>query len=366
MAKRISMLSWPFAVRRACGKWYTLLAYILLFAACMSFGGSDGEPNEARAVALLVVYSGAVLVASWRANNTTLAPLGKTLSQMRGHRIAFFAEAANHRYVTVVILALPIIFVIAAVVPSLLLPDKSPEADAVRILMSLAILTLLFCAAAYWVFRRDTEAAWRKTVAEGRPFALYLRTFSKDSMLMTGAVALPDQLSGFERAAGRLFSLERTIYRAVLTARLAGVAVGAPGENLPPLGFHRLYFDDASWQDAVSDLIGKSAVVLVDCAPTKWVAWELKEIARRDAISKLVLLNHARTASERAANLDFALKALGRSDIEPDPRVMGIADLSSNSPILVEAYHDDLFAFMDVTTVGLYVAMTRGGKASAA
>jgi hypothetical protein len=67
------------------------------------------------------------------------------------------------------------------------------------------------------------------------------------------------------------------------------LAIGRPGEWLPPLGACRLYVDDQHWQEVVHDLIRRSACVLIRLGRTDGLRWELQEAARLLMPEQLVL-----------------------------------------------------------------------------
>lgn len=174
--------------------------------------------------------------------------------------------------------------------------------------------------------------------------------------MVTGDIGRVGFVSKLDKLFGTGFSVERTIYRAVNVHGLTGVAIGAPGERLPPLGFYRLYFSNDEWQREVSALIAQATVILLNSSPTHWVHWELNEIVRQRAVAKLIILTHAPTSRQRVANLDFAFSALGRRErfeAHNDRFVMGAARLDRQEPVLIEGYTDDLFAYMDATSAGI-------------
>jgi len=184
-----------------------------------------------------------------------------------------------------------------------------------------------------------------------------LRSFSEDASLVIGGLSRTAFFDGVERALGRIFSVERLVLRALIERRFAGTAVGTPGEKLPPLGFERLYFLEKDWQRAVASLISECPVVVVNCSLTKWVRWELEEIERQGARRKLILIAHGRTADERVGKLNFALHALGhdkRLNVRGGANTIALARLDQSEPVEVGAFPDDLFAFLDAVTLGVY------------
>ena len=64
-------------------------------------------------------------------------------------------------------------------------------------------------------------------------------------------------------------------------------AIGRQGEVVPPVGARRMYFADAEWQDAATNMMRNAAFVLVRPNRTTWLLWELQrvvEICRPDQL----------------------------------------------------------------------------------
>ena len=67
------------------------------------------------------------------------------------------------------------------------------------------------------------------------------------------------------------------------------VAIGHPGERLPPLGAARIHVDDADWHTTVSDLAAKARLVPLRPADTKAVLWEAATAAGVAGSDKIAL-----------------------------------------------------------------------------
>jgi hypothetical protein len=97
------------------------------------------------------------------------------------------------------------------------------------------------------------------TLEKDQPSVLYLRRFARDSSV--GGVFL-DTLGLHENVISHEESLSKAV-RPIGTL----VAVGQPGETLPPAGAVRRYLDESSWQKAISaDMqLAKLVIVRADC-----------------------------------------------------------------------------------------------------
>ena len=60
------------------------------------------------------------------------------------------------------------------------------------------------------------------------------------------------------------------------------VAVGEPGEELPPLGPYRLFLPAGNWQGEVERLIASARAVFLVLGRSKGVLWELERILARE------------------------------------------------------------------------------------
>lgn len=53
------------------------------------------------------------------------------------------------------------------------------------------------------------------------------------------------------------------------------VAIGRPGEKLPPIGVRRLYVADSTWQEVVIDLMRRARAVVIRPGPGEALLWEM-------------------------------------------------------------------------------------------
>jgi hypothetical protein len=67
------------------------------------------------------------------------------------------------------------------------------------------------------------------------------------------------------------------------------VAIGEPGEKLPPLGAARLYVDGDNWQRVVEELVDRSQLVILRAGLTPGFWWELKHLVEKCDPQKVVI-----------------------------------------------------------------------------
>jgi hypothetical protein len=105
-----------------------------------------------------------------------------------------------------------------------------------------------------------------------RPPVVLLRSFADDELEMSGLPELmwspPTTMSWV--AAERLASIGPV------------VAVGEPGEELPPLGPYRLFLPAGNWQVEVERLISSARAVFLVLGRSRGVLWELERILARE------------------------------------------------------------------------------------
>lgn len=104
--------------------------------------------------------------------------------------------------------------------------------------------------------------------ADGRAPILYLRSFDAD-----------ETASFDEQALAR-----------ILEEAGPFLAIGRPGDKLPPLGAARFYVDDKHWQNSVAKLLDRAALVVLLAGKTDGLFWELRQCRQRLAPSQLVIL----------------------------------------------------------------------------
>jgi hypothetical protein len=130
------------------------------------------------------------------------------------------------------------------------------------------------------VRRRLAPSANVVMARDTRPPIIYLRTFVADDAigeeLRLGPLAFDTSILGPVRD---LLPLPLTLEQR-LAASLRGlgpcIAVGDPGEELPRLGFNRLYLGGDEWQASVESLMKRARLVIIRASRlTPSLQWEL-------------------------------------------------------------------------------------------
>jgi hypothetical protein len=173
--------------------------------------------------------------------------------------------------------------------------------------------------------------------ADPRPEVLLLRSFA-DDRLRIRVRAL--NRSALDRAALRRW--ER--FEEVLTVRLLEVgpviAVGKPGERLPPLGAVRAYYGEDEWQRGVSGRMDSAALVVVNVGRTPAVAWEVDRARERRALGRTVFVIPPVASPERRRRLRLLAELLeldaGLLDHDqPGLEVLAVVLRDGHGPALV-------------------------------
>lgn len=153
----------------------------------------------------------------------------------------------------------------------------------------------------------DAESLLR---IDQRAPTLLLRSFSDDTASIT-----PTNLVW--QAQGRKLRLEEAI-SPYLNAAGPLVAIGIPGDRLPPLGAARSYFSDDEWQTAVLAWMSNSSTVAFVAGNTPWVRWEFDQLKANAAIEKAVVLFPPTSATDRRQRWTSFQGALNGTPYEAD------------------------------------------------
>jgi hypothetical protein len=113
---------------------------------------------------------------------------------------------------------------------------------------------------------------------------LYLRSFSSDRRWIES----PADLFWLLLHGGRYETYEWSLAKAV---RDIGplIAIGKPGEMLPPLGAARVYVDGEHWQKVIEDLVPRSRLVLLRAGKTEGFWWEVEHLVATTDPQKVVI-----------------------------------------------------------------------------
>lgn len=130
-----------------------------------------------------------------------------------------------------------------------------------------------------WLARVPLALARRFALAHPDPASkyeiVYLRSFQDDGLKI--------RVRGDSRGiVDRLTMRHRHGYEHLLVASAqpfgAVVAIGQPGERVPPIGAFRRYYEEAKWRDAVQQMLRGAKLVLVSVGDTASVGWEISKV----------------------------------------------------------------------------------------
>ncbi|MCX0269642.1 hypothetical protein NLM24_02725 [Nocardia zapadnayensis] len=131
-----------------------------------------------------------------------------------------------------------------------------------------------------------------QTLSENERIVLFLREFNADTPL-TGSAAtrwggLWSVLWNMPTTAAGVRTQEQQIAGALAPfGRM--VALGNPGDELPPLGAERRYAEDGTWQTEVLSALDRADLVLLMAGSRSNLAWEIDQVVRRGEPTRLVL-----------------------------------------------------------------------------
>ncbi len=97
------------------------------------------------------------------------------------------------------------------------------------------------------------------------------------------------------------------------------VAIGKPGENLPPGGAARLYVDNDHWQQVATELVSVAKLVVLRVGQTRGFLWELRHVVERCDPRKVVVFLPATDRGALYGYLREQAAAILPSPLPPDP-----------------------------------------------
>lgn len=127
-----------------------------------------------------------------------------------------------------------------------------------------------------------------------RPPILYLRSFSGDGKKLWGPRLwftsgwLRKTLRSRRRMPRRFILYPEQQLFLALRALGPFVAIGKPGDQLPPLGAARMYMGD-SWQEQVMALLARAQLVVIQVGDSDGLLWELRQVLSTISPRRVIL-----------------------------------------------------------------------------
>ncbi|MFQ5624098.1 MAG: hypothetical protein ACE5FS_11955 [Paracoccaceae bacterium] len=138
-----------------------------------------------------------------------------------------------------------------------------------------------------WGSRHLARPAEEVLAADKRPPVVYLRSFANEA-----------NATDAERGFAAMFEPIGPF-----------VAIGAPGEKLPPLGAARLYLAGRNWKQKVSELLRQAELVLVYGGETPGLGWEVSRVRKMLHPSRVTIMVPNDAASYEAFRMIARKKA---------------------------------------------------------
>ena len=92
------------------------------------------------------------------------------------------------------------------------------------------------------------------------------------------------------------------------------MAIGRPGETLPPLGAAREYLAGEAWRGRARDLVDQAQLIVIVLGASEGLAFEYEEIAGRQAIDRVLLVIPPHNLEQLQASwkrfVDYALRGV--------------------------------------------------------
>jgi hypothetical protein len=198
-----------------------------------------------------------------------------------------------------------------------------------------------------YAMRRFARSADDVRKRSGAPPVVLLRSFTDES-LSWGSYG---DRQPFERAVSRVLSRFGPF-----------VAIGKPGERVPPFGAARNYINDQTWQVQALELIRSSRLLVMLAGSTKGLKWEFERIIDEGYHSKLLILIPPVSNAERHDRLrDLANALVNTMWHDGLSRAVGndviSVQLGNHGVVIVvtaPGYRHDRLFFRDAFYLGLY------------
>lgn len=228
-------------------------------------------------------------------------------------------------------------------------------------------VSLLFCLVIIlreWLFssardfhdrllRLRRRSASRDIASRGRPPILFLRSFQDDYLSLSAAQRMFDFVFGGNTPRRRLEEVV-TETLSMLGPVVAMDDPGKPGQFLQ--GASR---DDAlasDWRSRVSEYIDSAQLIVVIPGATAGIEWEMEEIVRRGALSKmLVVLPPGRNAAARPDASNINVLDAGIASLSPTQRSVARVILWAGEPPIchaIGARHSSERGYVEALRVG--------------
>jgi hypothetical protein len=120
------------------------------------------------------------------------------------------------------------------------------------------------------------------SVADPRPPVLYLRSFEDDGRAPKYANL------GNLLGSSMYWTDEQRLVEGLKTIGPV-IAIGKPGESVPQAGAARTYASQSEWQEEVTNRMKTAHMVVVRCATTQGLLWELQTVLRQVAPERLLI-----------------------------------------------------------------------------
>lgn len=134
-----------------------------------------------------------------------------------------------------------------------------------------------------------------------RPPVLYLRSFNNDNLKNdSGKIKFLNVLTPLDPPD------EVDLCRFLFTYGPV-IAIGKPGEEIPPLGASRMYAGE-NWKEKICVLMDQSQYIIILLNNTNGLKWEISEAIRRSLINKTIFIMPPRISMDKKKNLYIQLK----------------------------------------------------------
>lgn len=208
------------------------------------------------------------------------------------------------------------------------------------LLTHFALLGIVGLMLGRWCVKRSAILYQRDAPEDPRSPILYLRPFREDLRPLAWRPRLLSSL--FLPCLGEPRSIDEVVLSGACEDGPV-LAIGRPGEQIPPLGAARVYVEGNDWQTVVASLAAKAKYIVLVVDPTPGVLWEIEQTkAQGWAKRTLYLFTSLQTREQRWAAMSEVLGyPCGPSSATAFPIALHVTDGEWQ---VMEAHHSDRFA----------------------
>jgi len=186
---------------------------------------------------------------------------------------------------------------------------------------------------------------------------LLLRPFSYDNLeikkFSLAELLVPHLSPNFYKRISR-YSVEEEISKIFYTIGPL-IAIGRPGEKLPPAGAVRVYADNLKWQSKVIELAKRSKLVIIIIDNSPGLLWELQNIPTIIGIERILLLLPPNKKERRKLLSNYWIELTNNANLFKKVREVNVNHLHNCIGIYIQPSFHPEFIYGNLKSLKKYM-----------